>query len=72
MEIFHAHGEFPVYLHTQPWSYPALLLYVQEGFSLQRRDTFSHYQNEYEKAMAVLKTVLTETEYAHLLSASSR
>ncbi|WP_455582125.1 GNAT family N-acetyltransferase [Dysosmobacter sp.] len=72
MEIFHAHGEFPVYLHTQPWSYPALLLYVQEGFSLQRRDTFSHYQNEYEQAMAVLKTVLTETEYAHLLSASSR
>lgn len=49
MNIFAERDAFPVYIHTQPWSWKAILLYLSLGFKLQKTDTFSHYQNEYGK-----------------------
>lgn len=51
-------GETPVYIHTQPWSWIAVCLYASLGFRMQRTDTFSHYENQYERAMEVLGAVL--------------
>ena len=67
MQIFSAHGEFPVYLHTQPWSWKAVLLYAGQGFRLQRTDTFSHYENQFDQAREVLKDILTAEQYRCLM-----
>ena len=63
MNIFSEQSGSPVYVHTQPWSWKAILLYIRMGFKLQKTDTFSHYENEYDKAMAELKKVVTEEQY---------
>ena len=60
MEAFE---ELPVYIHTQPWSWKAIMLYVSLGFKLQQRDTFSKYVNQYAEAMAALKQILTAEQY---------
>lgn len=60
LSIFRELGEFPVYIHTQPWSWKALLLYVREGFLLQRAGTFGGYENQYAQGMAVLAEILPE------------
>ena len=70
MNIFADHDDFPVYIHTQPWSWKAILLYLSLGFRLQRTDTFSHYENEYGKAMAELRKIVSEEQYAMLLQLS--
>lgn len=62
----------PVYLHTQPWSWKAVLLYVKLGFKLQRKDTFGGYTNDYDQAMSVLRSLLDEQQFALLESNSSR
>lgn len=62
----------PVYLHTQPWSWKAVLLYAKLGFKLQQRDSFAAYVNEYDKAMAALHPLLDEKQYALLESNSSK
>lgn len=67
LEIFQDLGEFPVYIHTQPWSWRALLLYVREGFRLQRTDTFAAYENQYAPGMEALKAVLPPELYTELL-----
>ena len=36
MQIFVVNDEFPVYIHTQPWSYKAIILYVRQGFKIQK------------------------------------
>ena len=51
-------GLMPVYLHTQPQSWKAILLYVSMGFRIQRTDTFAGRDNEYDSAMEILATVL--------------
>ena len=61
---------FPVYIHTQPWSYKAILLYIQQGFQLQITDTFSDYQNQYTQAMHTLKEILTKEQYDTLTAHS--
>ena len=61
----------PVYLHTQPWSWKAILLYASLGFKLQRLDSFAAYENQYEQAMAALQAVLSPEQYARLQAASS-
>ncbi len=61
----------PVYLHTQPWSWKAVLLYVKLGFKLQRKDSFGGYANEYDQAMAALRPLLDEQQYALLENNSS-
>ncbi|MBQ8655356.1 MAG: bifunctional phosphoribosyl-AMP cyclohydrolase/phosphoribosyl-ATP diphosphatase HisIE [Clostridia bacterium] len=60
----------PTYLHTQPWSWKAMLLYVSLGFRLQPQDTFATYPNEYEKAMAVLRGILSQEQLDLLVAAS--
>lgn len=66
MEIFFESCAFPVYIHTQPWSYAAVLLYVQQGFRLQKTDTFSQYENQFSLAMDTLKNVLSKSQYDEL------
>ena len=61
----------PVYLHTQPWSWKAVLLYVSLGFKLQRTDSFANYENQYEQVMATLHSVLNDEQYAKVEAASS-
>lgn len=70
MEIFKKSGEFPVYIHTQPWSYKAIFLYTKLGFKIQKTDTFSHYENQYVQALETLKTILTESQINQLISDS--
>lgn len=66
MQLFVSKHELPVYIHTQPWSYKAILLYIAQGFRLQRTDTFSYYENQFEKAMKTLKGILTREQYYYL------
>jgi hypothetical protein len=68
--IYVGHGALPVYIHTQPWSWKAILLYTSLGFKLQKTDAFSHYENEYEKAMIELGKIVTAEQY-ELLKQSS-
>lgn len=70
MNIFAEREALPVYIHTQPWSWKAILLYLSLGFKLQKTDTFSHYENEYEKAMAELRKVVTAEQYELMQQAS--
>lgn len=66
MQIYAELGEFPVYLHTQPWSYRAVFLYFGLGFRLQKNDTFKEYENQYSRAMEILKNVLDRDHYRKL------
>ncbi|MBO5528997.1 MAG: GNAT family N-acetyltransferase, partial [Bacilli bacterium] len=70
MNIYAERQGLPVYIHTQPWSWKAILLYVSLGFKLQKTDTFSHYENEYEKAMIELRKITIPEQY-ELLKQSS-
>ena len=63
MNIFKEQKNLPVYIHTQPWSWKAIFLYLSIGFKLQKTDTFSHYENEYYKAMTALKWVVTSKQF---------
>ena len=56
----------PVYLHTQPWSWKAILLYISLGFQLQPQDTFYGYENQYVQAMKTLKAIVTPEQYAKM------
>ena len=53
--LYAAHGESPVFLHTQPWSYQAVSLYLHAGFRFCRQEAFLSYRNENEKAIPILK-----------------
>lgn len=66
MNIFEEQENFPVYIHTQPWSWKAIFLYLSLGFKLQKSDTFSHYENEYYQVMTELKKIVTEKQFALL------
>lgn len=70
MNIFEEQESFPVYIHTQPWSWKAIFLYLSLGFKLQKTDTFSHYENEYHKAMAVLEGIVTKEQFEFLKESS--
>ncbi len=70
MNIFAEQEALPVYIHTQPWSWKAILLYLSLGFRLQKTDTFAHYENEYGKAMAELGKIVSEEQYEMLLRSS--
>lgn len=67
MDIFKEHNETPVYIHTQPWSYKAILLYIKLGFKIQKTDTFSHYKNQYKKAIKTLKILLPESQFNQII-----
>ena len=70
MNIYAKRGAFPVYIHTQPWSWKAIFLYRSLGFRLQKTDTFSHYENEYGKVMAELRKIVSGDQYELLLRSS--
>ncbi len=70
MNIYSKHSAFPVYIHTQPWSWKAILLYLSLGFKLQKTDSFSHYENEYKTVMIELEKILSEEQYKLLLRSS--
>lgn len=67
---FSESGMTPVYLHTQPQSWKAVLLYVSLGFRLQETDTFAGKPNEYSLAMEILSSVLSPEQMRLLLDAS--
>ena len=70
MNIYAGKNAFPVYIHTQPWSWKAILLYLSLGFKLQKTDTFSHYVNEYDKALNELAKIVTADKFALLQNSS--
>ena len=70
MNIYVKQNGLPVYIHTQPWSWKAILLYISLGFKLQKTDSFSHYENEYDKAMSELRKIVTAEKYELLKSSS--
>lgn len=70
MNIYAKQNGLPVYVHTQPWSWKAILLYVSLGFKLQKTDSFSHYENEYDKALSELRKTVTAEKYELLKSSS--
>lgn len=70
MDIFKEHDETPVYIHTQPWSYKAILLYIKLGFKIQKTDTFSHYENQYKKAIKTLENLLPESQFNQIILSS--
>ena len=63
MNRFYQKGGEPVYIHTQPWSWKAILLYASLGFRIQKTDSFSSYINQYYEAMKTLKELLPEAQY---------
>lgn len=63
MNIFEKQEKLPVYIHTQPWSWKAIFLYLSLGFKLQKTDTFSNYENEYYQAMTELKQIVTAKQF---------
>lgn len=70
MNRFYLRDQKPVYIHTQPWSWKAILLYISLGFRLQKTDTFCAYANQYKDAMKTLENVLSASQY-HLLELAS-
>jgi ribosomal protein S18 acetylase RimI-like enzyme len=63
MKIFIKNGETPVYLHTQPWSYKAIKLYLDFGFYAMMNETFSDFVNEYNDVKSILKDYMTSEYY---------
>lgn len=63
MNLFAEQQRLPVYIHTQPWSWKAIFLYLQFSFKLQKTDSFSHYINEYDKAMVTLQSLVDNHRY---------
>lgn len=63
MNKFVEEDRLPVYIHTQPWSIKAILLYISLGFKIQRKDTFSHYENQFNLAMETLREHVTDAQW---------
>ncbi len=71
------HPEENIYLHTQTWSHKAVIMYHKLGFSLVKDQGFfeeenipSRYrkkENEYTKALTILKKVLPKELYEKLV-----
>lgn len=61
-------GLLPIYLHTQPWSFPAVGIYSNVGFRLLKSDSFRGYENQNDKALPVLKEYMSESKYLKLLN----
>ena len=70
MNRFYELNAAPIYIHTQPWSYKAILLYHDLGFRLLKTDTFAAYTNQYEDALKTLSTLLTDEQMERLVSSA--
>ncbi len=66
-ETMRLFDSYPVYIHTQPWSWKAILLYLSMGFRLQRKDTFSGYENQYEDGIKVLGSILDDDQMSFIM-----
>ncbi len=44
-----------IFIHTQTWSYKAIGIYLKCGFEIIKDEAFGTYQNDYEKAMPILR-----------------
>jgi ribosomal protein S18 acetylase RimI-like enzyme len=67
MRIFTVNGENPVYLHTQPWSYKAIKLYMDFGFHALKSESFSDFINEFEVAVRILENYLNQSCFHRLI-----
>ncbi len=67
---FYELGEYPIYLHTQPWSYAAICIYSSLGFRMLKKETILHYENQYDEAIAILKTLLSADKLEKLINES--
>ena len=67
LECFQALDEFPVYLHSQPWSYAAIALYASLGFRALKQETILEYENQYQQAVDTLKPLMPPDAYGKLL-----
>ena len=70
MNVFYKQSRMPVYIHTQPWSYKAIFLYLALGFKIQKTDTFSKYNNQYSEMMQVMKKIVSDELYQWLVESS--
>ncbi len=68
LRLFEQLGEFPVYLHTQPWSWQAIMIYRRQGFRLCQTDTFDGYENQFAQAVETLRRVLPESPLDEMLA----
>ncbi|KIR03839.1 acetyltransferase, GNAT family [Lachnospiraceae bacterium TWA4] len=68
MQIFYKENELPIYLHTQPWSYKAIILYVRQGFNVQKVDSFSSYENQFDLAINTLEKILPKEQYYEIIN----
>jgi hypothetical protein len=48
-------GDVDVYLHTQPWSYRAIGIYLWAGFRFLKHGSFGPNPNQNEQAMPILR-----------------
>ena len=58
LRVFAGRGEVPVFLHTQPWSYEAVGLYLKAGFFLCRSETFGTHKNQFQEGIRILEQYL--------------
>lgn len=70
MNRFYMRNHEPIYIHTQPWSWKAILLYSSLGFRLQKTDAFGTYMNQYEDVIRTLKSIMVENEVCKLIEAA--
>lgn len=70
MNRFYTKNGGRIYIHTQPWSYAAIFLYLSEGFKLTKKDTFANYANQYPEAIETLKPIVTPAQYEQLIKNS--
>ena len=68
MNRFYELGGGPIYIHTQPWSYKAILLYDSLGFRLLKKDFFANYVNQYEDAVKTLRSLLSPEQMERLVT----
>ena len=70
LRVFAGRGEVPVFLHTQPWSYEAVGLYLKAGFFLCRSETFGTHKNQFQEGIRILEQYLEvdprPVSYTHL------
>lgn len=64
---FSVRNKLPIYLHTQPWSYVAIAIYIEAGFRLLAEDSFRGYENQSKDALPVLKELLSVKKYDKLI-----
>jgi hypothetical protein len=54
-------GDIDIFVHTQTWSYKAIGIYLHAGFEFIKDGSFAQYQNDYEKAVPILKRKMQGT-----------